>query len=176
MVNRKDILRKENGLSLIEIILAIAILAMFLAGLLSVLKPASQINKADDAKRKSHLARLKIAFEDYYGDHNCYPNFSLGCESEVLSPYLEKVFCNPGGGSYVYTPAGNCPQSYQIYVELKNTSDVSIEKVGCGGGCGPGSSLDYNYCVHSDNVDCEPAAILTGTPTPSLPSPTPASP
>jgi len=175
MVNRKGNLSWSAGFSLIEALIVITMLAVLLISFLSVFKPASQINKASDARRKSDLDRLRVAFEEYYDDHNCYPNFSLECGSTDLAPYLEKITCDPEGDSYFYSPAAptSCPQSFRIYTILKNSTDSSIAKVGCTHGCGPAGSPIYNYCVCSTNVDCQPGPIPTETPAPPLPSPTP---
>lgn len=161
MAGGEIFLRENDGFSLPEAIVVIAIMIILITSFLASFKPATQVNKANDAKKKDHLSRFKIAFEDYYGDYNCYPNFSLDCGSTALSPYLEKIYCDPDGGPYAYIPATpeNCPQSFRIYTTLKNSSDLDISKVGCSNGCGPGGSPTYKYCVSSTNVTCESTLV-----------------
>jgi Tfp pilus assembly protein PilE len=161
MVGDKLFLGENEGFSLLEAIVVVAIVTILIISLIASFKPATQVNKANDAKKKNHLARFKIAFEDYYSDYNCYPSFSLDCGGTALSPYLEKIDCDPEGNPYVYVSAApvNCPQSFRIYTTLKNSFDLDITKVGCSNGCGPGGSPSNNYCVSSPNVTCESTLV-----------------
>lgn len=170
MANSKNLLKKNSGLTLVEIIIAFAILGILAAWAIGSLNPRAQICKATDAKRKSDLKRIQVALEDYYEDHNCYPDSLAGGES--FSPYLETVPLDPDGESYLYSiPAGvTSPQSYRIYTRLCYECDPDIPKVGCGTGCGPGSSSDYNYGVCSTNVSLETGTGASFCGHPTLPA------
>lgn len=155
--------RRQKGLTLTELVVALAIVGILAVWMLASLKPTVQIAKTNDSKRKSDLKRIQTALEDYYNDHNCYPP-ALVC-NDPFSPYLEKIPCDPDGGSYEYdVPEGiDCPQYYRIYTKLKYTADPDIEKVGCKSGCGPAGV--YNYGVASSNVALEVGTAVPPTPT-----------
>jgi len=171
MRSKKIFLKKEKnkGLTLTELIIGLAIVGLLAVLMVLGLKPKVQLDKAKDSKRKTDLKRIQTALEDYYNDHNCYPT-SLVC-NDPFNPYLEKIPCDPDGGSYYYEASGgDCPQSYRIYSSLKYTSDPEIKKLGCQNGCGPGGI--YNYGVASSGVGLEAgsATFSTSTPIPSLPT------
>ena len=143
----------KNGFSLSEILLVVAIIAILVA--MALFNYKTQIHKGFDKKRKDHLARLKIAFEDYYNDHNCYPDSTLittfTCEGQQLNPYMQAVPCDPRGSQYIYDNDGTtCPQWFEIYTNLEYFQDEIINDIGCQSGCGSGN--DYNYGVSSSNV------------------------
>ncbi|MDP3954931.1 MAG: prepilin-type N-terminal cleavage/methylation domain-containing protein [bacterium] len=144
--------KNEHGLTLVEIIIVVALLAILGMIVLVALNPSVQIKKSSDARRKADLQKLTRKLEDYYNDKKCYPA-SLICNAP-LPPYVEKIPCDPKGGSYGYT--SDC-SSFRIYAKLEFLSDPIIEKVGCKNGCGPGGSSDYNWGVSSTNVSLEPA-------------------
>jgi len=177
MVNPTNFLKKKykknknnSGLTLTEILIAFAILGLLAAWAVGNLNPRAQICKAQDAKRKSDLKRIQVALEDYYEDHNCYPNSLVGGES--FSPYLKTVPLDPEGESYLYTvPSGiGNPQSFRIYTRLCYECDADIPQVGCGTGCGPGGSSDYNYGVCSTNVSLETGSGEAFCGQPTLPA------
>ena len=123
--------------------------------------------KAEDARRISDIERLKIAFEDYYGDNNCYPPTTWfdakdDCGGNQLSPYLAKMPCDPEGNPYkVTTDASGCSW-YQIGTNLVEPTKTMT--------CRNSS----NYCASSNNVT--PEYIYSYNPGGSAaPSSTPAS-
>lgn len=86
-----------------------------------------------------------------------------------LSSYLSKLPCDPQHKQkqYLYEVAAipgftacdppadatsPCPQSYRIYSDLSNQSDLAIEDLGCqGGGCGIAPNYGYEFGVTSPN-------------------------
>lgn len=137
---------RQSGLTLIEILVVVAILLLLLVALFRLL--SSGTNRARDAQRKSDLNDIKLAFEDYYNDHQRYPSQdSLSdCNSDTLQPYLKSVPCDPVTGEpYLYfVSSGN--NSYRVLSILEDQSDPIIEKLGCIGGCGgiPESNPKYD--------------------------------
>jgi len=180
MAIKKIFLNKRNkGFSLSELLIVLTIAGLLIIWLLTNLNPQALIGKGKDSRRKADLKKIQIALEDYYSDHDCYPTSLPDCGSPFLPGqvpyYLNPLPCDPDGKDYYYVPGpGNCPRSYQIYVNLNNLNDPEIEKIGCSEGCGPAGVAAFNYGVSSSNVALEPYAgsLPTGTTAPALPSPT----
>ena len=101
---------KKSAFTLIEVLVVVAILALLT--LAAIVSFGGSRDKADDSRVKSDLDRLKIAFEDYYSDHNCYPplewfDSTADCGSDHLQPYLNVMPCNRKTGSP--TPSAKMP-------------------------------------------------------------------
>lgn len=117
-----------------------------------------QIAKGRDAKRKDDLERIRVAFEDYFNDHGCYPDIEAlsNCGGNNLAPYLEKIPCDPETGEPYIGIAGkftlaDCNNWYKVYASLENEDDPAIAKLGLTGG----RTIDgkpVNYGVSSPNV------------------------
>lgn len=124
---------KNKGFTLVEILIVVSILVILGTATLVGINPMMQIFKGYDAVRKADLQEIKIAFETYYEDHGCYPNFltkteitNLGenydltsrennyvlsqCGSTTgteLEGYLDEIPCDPNTGDpySFYIPA-----------------------------------------------------------------------
>jgi len=195
--------RKNFGFTMIEALIVVTVIGIL--GAMAIFAAKLQIAKGRDARRKSDLAKIQKALEDYMNDHGCYPD-SLECGAS-FSPYLTAIPCDPINSPYFnyfysYNAAESCKSWYKIYTRLEYTKDPIIEKVGCKDGCGP--SNNYNYWVSSPNMtevkqtagelwwpeigggSSVPTSTPTSTPTPtvsfgptviptSTPTPTPTS-
>ena len=157
-----------SGLTLVELLIVLAILAL-LAGIILVAF-SSQIFKANDAKRKGDIDRIKIAVEEYEKDHNCNPQ-NVDCKPGTsLQPYLDKIPCDPiTGASYVYVPENtSCPTWYRIYSILQNTKDSSVTA-----GVGPMGAFNYmqggGYAQNLATPSPTPSGVSSST-SPTLPS------
>jgi len=143
-----------------ELLFVIALLAIFAT--LSYVAWSHQLKKARDAQRKAELDTWMTALFGYYDDALCFPEESeMYCGSKALDPYISDVPCDPLSDSthnYLYERQG-CSTAY-IYALLEVENDPIISKVGCGGGCGPDGSKEYNYLVTSGDVQ---SVIDTGT-------------
>ena len=74
----KFVFRKSNtqasiGFTLIELLVVVAILGILAVGVMVLLNPVAQIQKARDAQRKSDLAQIQKVLEAYYNDNGRYP-------------------------------------------------------------------------------------------------------
>jgi len=173
--NTKYKIQNYQGYTLLELLIVMALLGILLA-LLFWIYP-KQINKAYDARKKEDLDKLRIALQEYYNDHQCYPK-DLQCGQD-FSPYLETIPCDPKTGlSYQYIPESevDCPGWFRLYTSLDLEEDPVIEKLGCVGGVDPtGEGIVYNYGVSSTNVNvCEHFLTSSPPPAPSAgQSPTP---
>ena len=177
--------KNKRGFTLIELLISIAIVAILV--IIAIWAITNNLAKARDSKRKADLDRLKIAFEDYYGDNQVYPPDSsiADCGSATLSPYLNTIPCDPRTKRpycYVYD-ADNNAQNYRLYSSLEYENDPIISELECDENptyCGYENECSawgskFNYGVSSANVivnNEDAGSIVTGTPTPT-PTPTP---
>ncbi len=129
--------KKNRGFTLIEILIAFAVLTLL--ALMGFMAWQNQVAKARDARRKDDIKRLNIAFEDYYGDKECYPpaNILVDCgdaDHDQLKPYLDQpIPCDPlTDNPYCYVSDGtDCSQEFRILASLENDHDPDIGKLGC---------------------------------------------
>lgn len=141
------IMRKSDGFTLMELLVATAILIVLGIALLISIDPLAQIFKGYDARRKSDLNKIKVAFEAYYSDHDCYPDESVlaQCNSGALLPYLNSIPCDPNT-KLPYTVSilpedSVCPQKFAVYADL-NSQFSATTIPGC----------PDTYAVHSSNM------------------------
>src|SRR5258708_32581778 len=122
--------KKRSGFTLIELLIALAIIAILFVVLL--LGEGLQLSRGEDARRKSDLAKLKVAFEDYYNDHNCYPPPALlqRCGSTDLAPYVARIPCDPRSRQPYPDYIDSSCQWYAIYTTLGDKNDAVISTLG----------------------------------------------
>lgn len=179
------------GFSLPELLIVVAIIALLAVfGLLSFQR---QSIRGFDAKRKTDLEKMKVLFEDYYNDKQCYPQMATwnayncidGSGGEFFAPYLngQKIPCDPVTNErYLYitipedqTAAVSACSGYKLFAALGNLSDPDIVNSGCSPdrnkGCGY-EPYKFNYgisvggTVKNQNFDF---AAPTPRPTPEFP-------
>lgn len=168
-------LMQRKGFTLIELIIAVAILAIMTSVVLLVIDPFSQFKKSLDTSRKSDLAQVQRALEQYYQDYSKYPANNASYQMIVMSggsptplvwgsswaPYMDKLPKEPSSAKrYIYVSSSD-QQSYWIYASLDrggkdpqacNTNGVSCPNVPNSGAVTCGNSSDYcNYGVSSPN-------------------------
>jgi prepilin-type N-terminal cleavage/methylation domain-containing protein len=99
--------KTQKGVTLIEVLIVVTIILFLMIALYRTI--GINVEKARDADRKKDLKEIKVAFENYYNDKNCYPPAdSLDtCDSTVLAPYLPQVPCDKIGQKYLYLPEAN---------------------------------------------------------------------
>jgi len=145
--------KKLSAYTMIEILIVVAIIGLLVLAL--TLSMRKQRLKAEDAKMKADIQRLKIAFEDYYNDNNCYPPATWfdgpeDCDSTNLQPYLEYIPCH----RKTHLPydlekdATGCSW-FKLYTTLGDEADPEIAAL-----CSPLGSNLGNYCISSTNSVC----------------------
>jgi type II secretory pathway pseudopilin PulG len=161
----------QNGISLIELLLIVAILLVLMVALYRTI--GRDVDKARDADRKKDLKDIKVAFENYYNDNECYPDANAldNCGDTNLAPYLAQIPCDKVGNTYLYLPvndaSGQPCAGYRVLTQLAILNDPMIEQVGCPEGCGgiPVGMVQhperYNYGI-SEGVPLnqDPAAAV----------------
>lgn len=161
-----QLLLKKAGFTLIELVVAIGVLAILASLAFSAINPVEQFKKAQDLRRKGDLAQIQRALESYYQDNGKYPQSSSNkiapggtsvAWGASWSPYIDVLPIDPTSSrnySYWSDPTG---QTYRIYASLDRGSrddkacnldgsqctGVQIGQT-CGGTC--------NYGVTSPNV------------------------
>lgn len=122
--------KKHQGFTLVEIMIVVSLIVIIAIALLGGINPLQQFFRGYDTVRKSDLAKLKSAFENYYNDHNCYPDQSIlaQCGSNALDPYLDRIPCDPNTKQayeiYLLPADSSCPQKFAIYANLSSTVDI----------------------------------------------------
>ncbi|HOX96667.1 MAG TPA: prepilin-type N-terminal cleavage/methylation domain-containing protein [Candidatus Woesebacteria bacterium] len=125
-----------SGFTLVELLVVISILVIIGLMILIGVNPLAQIHKAYDARRKADISRIQKGMESYYADHENYPSFPIKdaddhftypCGSDVLSPYVESMPCDPTTKrSYTIwlIPKGSTsPSKYAIIAESDSFFD-----------------------------------------------------
>jgi prepilin-type N-terminal cleavage/methylation domain-containing protein len=168
---------KKHGITIIELLIVLTILAILFLVVFFYFQ--TQLSKSRDARRKSDLDSIKIAFEEYHNDNNCYPDPELlqVCYSDSFSPYLSQVPCDPLSNTpYIYVPLQeNRCAGYRVYTSLEYQDDPIIASLGCNTpqGCGLGAA--YNYGISSGvPVVADPSELVMPNASPGTsPTPTP---
>jgi len=62
-----------KGFTLVELLIAISLIAILTGVLLAVLNPRGIQAKARDSQRISDLSKVKVALENYFSDNRAYP-------------------------------------------------------------------------------------------------------
>jgi prepilin-type N-terminal cleavage/methylation domain-containing protein len=129
------LLRKLKGLSLIEVLIAVAIIGILIT--IGIFSYTSSQKKARDSKRKFELNQLQKSLEMYYNDYGSYPPSSadgklvvggvvLGWGDEFKDEkgtiYMKKLPKESRGPDpcYVLEPSG---QRYAVFSVLENSND-----------------------------------------------------
>jgi len=145
---------KKSAFTLIEVLVVVAILALLT--LAAIVSFGGSRDKADDSRVKSDLDRLKIAFEDYYSDHNCYPplewfDSTADCGSDHLQPYLNVMPCNRKTGlPYTLRKDATGCTWFKLYGTITNPTDPKYYSFT------EGSTLLGTYAVSSSNINPYP--------------------
>jgi len=174
-------MKNRHGFTMIEVLIVIAILALLVIASIFYVYP--NMARGRDGKRMSDLTKIKIAFEDYYNDNECYPpittleSYCGGTPNGALDPYMQSVPCDPRDHSaYFYTAiAGetniSCPtKGYRILTNLERDGSEASLALNCGGpyGCGVGlEGVYYDYGIGQG----EPVSMADPDETPPPPLP-----
>lgn len=167
---------------MVELIVALVILAVLGGISLTLLSPKKYIDQARDAKRAHDLTQIQSALDAYYNDHNCYP-VSFDELSSGQTIYMKDIPKDPDTDTdypYEIDVGKTCPQWNVLFAKVSTQSNMRsacpLEQFS---DCIP-PNYDSSYiCVLSGKIDCtyvKSAEVLPPiVPTPTL-NPTPTTP
>lgn len=167
-------MERKRGWTLMELLIVMSILAI-LAILVLITSGRRNLNRANDARRKSDLSVIRRAFEEYYNDTDSYPATDIldDCGASTLSGYsLSKIPCDPQYGKpYLYVPdnVSDLTQGNRVCAKLQDKYDPDITNIGCDPDAGCGWGENWNYCLAAGTtVTASGFTVDSGTtPTPT---------
>jgi general secretion pathway protein G len=127
---KKD--KKNNGFSLIELVVVITIMAVITA--LVSINFASAGKRSRDARRMTDLEKVRIALEMIRQAGTTYPAVSAGgaIPNVLMSGYIQAIPTDPkSDGSYCYDRPTN--YSYILYAKMEDIGSTNIASVTCNG-------------------------------------------
>ena len=114
---------KSRGFTLIELLVVVAIIGILATFLMVNFIGVRQ--RGRDSQRKSDLKQLQNALELYRSDNSAYPASLSACGSSFTGPgnavYMQKIPCDPLGGSYTYAQTNGV--TYSLIACLENLND-----------------------------------------------------
>ena len=99
--------RRRRGMTLVEIIVVITILALIMGAVAVAVIPQLEQSRRDRAKLD--IGNIQQALKIYYAKKGTYPETGLGLKALVDAQILDKMPKDPWDGDYVYLLEGNKP-------------------------------------------------------------------
>lgn len=132
---------RQEGFTLLELLVVVAILGILASIAFALLNPAALFGQSRDTRRKSDLKQIKTSLQLYYNDNKSYPNndtwitnatawFGIGGGGPDLVPsYIKSMPGDPDSTkTYDYrdsSTTGGCTdnQSFALRARLDITTD-----------------------------------------------------
>jgi general secretion pathway protein G len=99
--------RRRRGMTLVEIIVVITILALIMGAVAVAVIPQLEASRRDRAKLD--IGNIQAALKIYYAKKGTYPDTGAGLKALVDAQMLEKMPKDPWDNDYVYLLEGNKP-------------------------------------------------------------------
>ena len=103
MKDRKKLLARRSGFTLIEIMVVVVILGLLSA--LVVPNISSNVSEAQRTATRTQISQIEQALEKYHLDNGFYPSTQQGLDALVTAPSTSPVpkrYADGGGNPYVY--------------------------------------------------------------------------
>jgi prepilin-type N-terminal cleavage/methylation domain-containing protein len=141
----------RKGFTLIEIVLVIALIGVTATLLITLVNPAQQFKKSNDAKRKTDLRQLQAVFELWRADQGVYPDSLPTCGTALTNgttTYIQKIPCDPKDGTsqFVYTYLRPTINTYELIACLENVSDPQKDTTNNSTYC-TGGTTNWSYTL-----------------------------
>ncbi|MEI8067760.1 MAG: type II secretion system protein [Candidatus Shapirobacteria bacterium] len=127
-----NIIKNKTGFTLIEIMIVFTIVAVLIVITVMTLNPIALQGRGNDARIKSDLNKIKIAFEEYNNDNNSYPmdigasNTKDNCGKTIIKQ-LNSWPCKPGGGIYtINIGTSNNSQWFKVITVLSTGETYGV--------------------------------------------------
>jgi prepilin-type N-terminal cleavage/methylation domain-containing protein len=111
--------RLLKGFTLIELLVVITIVGILAGGVITIINPATQLEKARNTTRKNHLKELSSALEIYANENGVYP-VSTWCDVSsclqvlAVSKIIKSIPKDPRTGQS-FPPCNNAAQVVYRY-------------------------------------------------------------
>lgn len=125
--------KKSLGFTLVELLIAMAILVLLMVMAIGTINPKALTGKASDSTRKNDLNKFKNAFEEYFNDKGSYPSYAQiaswnipsNCGREIadIKNYIKVWPCESQGKPYTIVADGDW---FKVMVNLTNKDDKDI--------------------------------------------------
>ena len=164
--------RLRQGFTMVEILIVMAIISSVTATGVMVMDPKTIIDKAQDRRRDSDMAKISVKLEEYFNDKGCYPTEVPFGDSWMLGTmnYME-VPQDPAypQHTYYYISGDECPRWYTMFYRnlTANTTEPSCILPT---DCQPANYHSLWGCKISGSLNCETVAAMV---LPDEPTPTP---
>lgn len=100
-------LARRRGMTLIEIMVVMTIMALIMAGVAVAIIPRLDEARVDTARSDIHTIRTGL--DMYYAKRGRYPDTSTGLAALVEGQFLQEIPTDPWGNPYIYLNEGGKP-------------------------------------------------------------------
>ncbi|EKD52007.1 MAG: hypothetical protein ACD_62C00134G0001 [uncultured bacterium] len=112
MFKRLKGVQNQRGMSLIEIMIVLGIIATATAAIMSAVLPKADIAKRDQTK--TTMSSLKGDLQQYKMEKKKYPSNDEGLSALVEAGYIEEVPVDGWGNDFVYEYPGSHGKKYDL--------------------------------------------------------------
>ena len=110
--SRRRLLRREEGFSLVELMVVIVIIGLLATIVIINVMPAA--DRAAATKARADIATLEQGIEMYRLDRLSYPNAQEGLQALVEGRYIRRLPNDPWGNPYRYVTPGEEGRPFSI--------------------------------------------------------------
>ena len=130
MKNSKTLSKKNNGFTILELIIVISVLMIIFSTVYINLNPVTRKKSARDSLRLSNLNEIERVINEYFLDNGKYPGEDnvLYVSTTVnwipipnIYKYISKLPVDPGENFYYYK---HDISTYEVNVVLENSSEL----------------------------------------------------